>query len=201
MKDRTQPVLTFTIVRDLEAYLSSEPAYSSGFWLKLSKIGAPEPTISKAEAIEAALCCGWIDGQLGRLDDHYFLVRMTPRRAGSRWSANNRATAERLAQHGRLRPAGLAEVEGAKTDGRWAAAYAPQGKAEIPQDLEAALAVDEAANRFFETLGRADRFAIIYRINDAKRPETRAKRVAQYVGMLARGETIHPSNKTKRAAD
>jgi uncharacterized protein YdeI (YjbR/CyaY-like superfamily) len=198
MKDRTQPVLTFTTVHDLEARLSSEPADSKGFWLKVSKIGAPEATISKAEAIEAALCCGWIDGQLGKLDDHYFLVRMTPRRPGSRWSANNRATTERLAQHGRLRPAGLAEVEGAKNDGRWAAAYASQAKAKIPQDLEAALAIDESAKRFFETLDRANRFAVIYRVNDAKRPETRAKRIAQYVGMLARGETIHPSKKAAK---
>jgi uncharacterized protein YdeI (YjbR/CyaY-like superfamily) len=200
MKDRTQSVLTFTTVHDLEAYLSSEPADSRGFWLKVSKIGAPETTIGKAEAIEAALCCGWIDGQLGKLDDHYFLIRMTPRRPGSRWSANNRATAERLALHGRLRPAGLAQMEAAKNDGRWAAAYASQGKAEIPRDLEAALAVDEAAKRFFETLDRANRFAVIYRVNDAKRPETRAKRIAQYVGMLARGETIHPSNKATKAA-
>jgi len=201
MKDRTEPVLAFTTIQDIEAYLSGEPADSRGFWLKLSKIGAPEPTISKAEAIEAALCCGWIDGQLGKLDEHYFLIRMTPRRPGSRWSANNRATAERLAQHGRLRPAGLAEVEGAKTDGRWAAAYASQGKADIPPDLKAALLADEAAKRFFETLDRANRFAIIYRVNDAKRPETRVKRIAQYVGMLARGETIHPSKRAKKAAD
>ena len=201
MKDRTQPVLTFTTVHDLEAYLSSEPADSKGFWLRISKIGAPETTIGKAEAIEAALCCGWIDGQLGKLDDHYFLIRMTPRRPGSRWSANNRATAERLTLHGRLRPAGLAQIEAAKNDGRWAAAYASQGKAEIPQDLEAALAVDEAAKRFFETLDRANRFAVIYRVNDAKRPEMRAKRIAQYVGMLARGETIHPSKKATKAAN
>lgn len=200
MKDRTEPILTFTTVHDLEAHLSSEPANSRGFWLKVCKIGAPEATISKAEAIEAALCCGWIEGQLGKLDDHYFLVRMTPRRPGSRWSANNRATAERLAQHGRLRPAGLAEVEGAKNDGRWAAAYASQGKADLPQDLETALAADEAAKSFFETLDRANRFAIIYRVNDAKRPETRAKRIAQYVGMLARGETIHPKKAAKPAS-
>ncbi|MDR3496635.1 MAG: YdeI/OmpD-associated family protein [Ancalomicrobiaceae bacterium] len=200
MKDRTQPVLTFATVRDLEAHLSSEPADSAGFWLRVSKIGAPETTIGKAEAIEVALCCGWIDGQLCKLDDHYFLVRMTPRRPGSRWSANNRATAERLALQGRLRPDGLAQIEAAKNDGRWAAAYASQGKAEIPQDLEAALALDEAAKRFFETLDRANRFAVIYRVNDAKRPEMRAKRIVQYVGMLGRGETIRPSKKATKAA-
>ena len=201
MKDRTRPVLTFTTVHDLEAYLSSEPADSGGFWLRVSKIGATKTTIGKAEAIEAALCCGWIDGQLGKLDDQYFLIRMTPRRPGSRWSANNRATAERLTLLGRLRPPGLAQIEAAKNDGRWAAAYASQGKAEIPQDLEAALAVNEAAKRFFETLDRANRFSVIYRVNDAKRPETRAKRIVQYVGMLARGETIHPSKTATKAAD
>ena len=200
MKDRTEPILAFTTVQDIEAHMSNEPAASKGFWLKLSKIGAPEATISKKDAIEAAICCGWIDGQLGKFDDHYFLVRMTPRRPGSRWSANNRAIAERLALHGRLRPAGLAQVEAAKNDGRWAATYASQGKTEIPRDLEAALALDEAAKRFFERLDRANRFAIIYRVNDAKRPETRAKRIAQYLGMLARGETIHPSRKARKAA-
>jgi uncharacterized protein YdeI (YjbR/CyaY-like superfamily) len=200
MKDRIEQILAFTTVRDIEAYMSTEPTDSKGFWLKVSKIGAPETTISKEDAIEAAICCGWIDGQLAKLDDHYFLVRMTPRRPGSRWSANNRATADRLAQHGRLKPAGLAQVETAKNDGRWAAAYASQGKAEIPRDLEAALASNAAAKRFFDTLDRANRYAVIYRVNDAKRPDTRAKRIAQYVGMLARGEAIHPSKRATKAA-
>jgi uncharacterized protein YdeI (YjbR/CyaY-like superfamily) len=107
MKDRTQPVLTFTTVHDLEAYLSSEPADSRGFWLRVSKIGASETTMGKAGAIEAALCCGWIDGQLGKLDDHYFLIRMTPRRPRSRWSANNRASgAARAAWPAQARRAG-----------------------------------------------------------------------------------------------
>jgi uncharacterized protein YdeI (YjbR/CyaY-like superfamily) len=200
MKDRNEPILAFSSGQDIEAHMTAEPASSKGFWLKLSKIGASEATISKAEAIEAALCCGWIDGQLDKLDDHYFLVRMTPRRPGSRWSAKNRATAERLVQEGRLKRAGLAEVEAAKSDGRWAAAYESQKKAETPHDLAEALALDEAANRFFETLDRANRYAIIYRVNDAKRPETRAKRIAQFVGMLARGETIHPLKKATRAS-
>jgi uncharacterized protein YdeI (YjbR/CyaY-like superfamily) len=110
--------------------MAGQPKGSKGFWLKLSKIGAPEANISKEDAIEAALCCGWIDGQLAKYDDHYFLVRMTPRRPDSRWSAKNRATVERLARDRRLAPAGLAEVEAAKDDGRWAAAYLSQGKAE-----------------------------------------------------------------------
>jgi uncharacterized protein YdeI (YjbR/CyaY-like superfamily) len=192
LTDKAQPVLAFTNASELEAYMSHEPRDSAGFWLKLSKSGAPAATISKEDAIEAALCCGWIDGQLAKFDEHHFLVRMTPRRPGSRWSAKNRATADRLANQGRIRAAGLAEIEAAKIDGRWDAAYASQRKAEIPEDLAAALATDESAKRFFDKLDRANRFAVIYRVNDAKRPETRAKRIAQFVKMLARGETIHP---------
>jgi uncharacterized protein YdeI (YjbR/CyaY-like superfamily) len=185
-------ILIFVTVQELEEYMSSEPHTSKGFWLKLSKTGVPRITISKDGAIEAALCCGWIDGQLDKFDEHYFLVRMTPRRPGSRWSAKNRATAERLAKQSRVRPTGLAEIKAAKSDGRWDAAYLSQGKAEIPEDLALALAANKSAKRFFEVLDRANRYAIIYRVNDAKRPETRAKRIADFVKMLARGETLHP---------
>jgi len=198
--DRSEPILAFSSRQDIEAHMTRDSRGSNGFWLKLSKLGAPVATISKVEAIEAALCCGWIDGRLDKLDDHYFLVRMTPRRPGSRWSAKNRATAERLAQEGRLKPAGLAQVEAAKSDGRWAAAYDSQGKAETPHDLKEALALNDAARRFFETLDRANRYSIIYRVNDAKRPETRAKRIGQFVEMLAEGKTIHPAKKITRAS-
>jgi uncharacterized protein YdeI (YjbR/CyaY-like superfamily) len=194
------PILLFTDGAALDTYMSGEPAQSAGFWLKLSKIGAPEATITKEKAIETALCCGWIDGQLAKLDEHYFLVRMTPRRAGSRWSAKNRDTADRLAREGRMRAGGLAQIEQAKTDGRWDVAYQPQGKAGPPSDLLTALAQNGKAKRRFETLDRANRYAIIYRVNDAKRPETRSKRIAQYVEMLARGETIHPSKAKKSSA-
>jgi uncharacterized protein YdeI (YjbR/CyaY-like superfamily) len=197
MKNRNEPILAFSSSQDMEAHMTGG---SEGFWLKLSKPGASVATISKAEAIEAALCRGWIDGQLDKLDDHYFLVRMTPRRPGSRWSAKNRVTAERLAREGRLDPAGLAEVEAAKSDGRWAAAYASQGKAETPRDLADALALNEAASRFFETLDRANRYSIIYRVNDAKRAETRAKRIEQFVRMLARGEALHPLKKAAKVS-
>lgn len=178
--------------------MSREPRTSKGFWLKLSKAGAPEATITKDEAIETALCCGWIDGQLGKLDECYFLVRMTPRRAGSRWSAKNRAAADRLAERGRLLPAGLAEVDAAKADGRWDAAYPSQGGAEPPEDLLASLRSNKAASRFFEALDRANRYAIIYRVGEAKRPETRAKRIAKFVEMLARGEMLHPPKGKRR---
>lgn len=187
-----ETILSFKSSRELQSYLSGESRASEAFWLKLSKAGAPEATITKDEAIEVALCCGWIDGQLDKFDEFYFLVRMTARRPGSRWSAKNRATASLLADQGRLLPAGRAEVDAAKADGRWDAAYASQGRAEPPQDLLAALASNKAALRFFEALDRANRYAIIYRVGEAKRPETRAKRIAKFVQMLARGETIHP---------
>jgi uncharacterized protein YdeI (YjbR/CyaY-like superfamily) len=197
---KSEPILAFKTPEDLEAYLAGEPRKSKGFWLKLSKAGTPAATINKAEAIEVALCWGWIDGQLDKFDDQHFLVRMTPRRPGSRWSAKNRAAADRLLMQGRLQSPGLAEVEAAKSDGRWAAAYASQGKAEVPEDLAAALSSHEAAKRFFETLDRANRYSVIYRVNDAKRPETRAQRIAQFVEMLARGETIHPQRGSRQAA-
>ncbi len=193
------PILSFTDVVAIEAYMSGEPVQSTGFWLKLSKIGAPEATISKDEAIEAALCCGWIDGQLAKFDEHHFLIRMTPRRVGSRWSAKNRETAERMAREGRLKANGLEQIERAKTDGRWDAAYQSQGKAEAPSDLLTALARNTKAEQFFETLDRANRYAIIYRVSGAKLPETRSRRIAQYVEMLARGETIHPAKVRKPA--
>jgi uncharacterized protein YdeI (YjbR/CyaY-like superfamily) len=189
-----EPILSFTDAAELEAHLESG---ATGFWLKLSKAGAPEPTISKQETIEAALCCGWIDGQLAPHDGDYFLVRMTPRRPGSRWSAKNRATADRLALDGRLRRAGVAEIDAAKADGRWEAAYASQRHAVVPDDLAAALRSNAAAQGFFEELDSANRYAIIYRVNDARRPETRVRRIATFVDMLAKGETIHP-RKTKR---
>lgn len=200
LKHRNEPILIFLSSHDMEAHMAVEPKDSKGFWLKLSKLGAPAATITKAEAIEAALCCGWIDGQLDKFDDHYFLVRMTPRRPRSRWSAKNRATAERLMQEGRLQPAGLAEVEAAKSDGRWASAYESQGKAEIPRDLAEALALDETASRFFESLDRANRYSITYRVNDAQRPQTRATRIKQFVHMLALGETIHPLKAKTRSS-
>lgn len=188
-----EPILAFKSSQELQSYMSCEPRTSKGFWLKLSKAGAPEATITKDEAIETALCCGWIDGQLAKLDECYFLVRITPRRPGSRWSAKNRAAADRLAELGRLLPAGLAEVDAAKADGRWDAAYASQGGAEPPEDLLASLRSNTAASRFFETLDRANRYAIIYRVGEAKRPETRARRIVKFVEMLARGETIYPA--------
>jgi uncharacterized protein YdeI (YjbR/CyaY-like superfamily) len=188
-----EPTLAFKSSQELQTYMYSEPRTSKGFWLKLSKAGAPKATITKDEAIKTALCCGWIDGQLAKLDEWHFLVRMTPRRRASRWSAKNRATADLLAKQDRLLPAGMAEVNAAKADGRWDGAYASQGRAEPQDDLIAALRSNKRALSFFENLDRANRYSIIYRVGEAKRPETRAKRIAKFVEMLARGETIHPT--------
>lgn len=160
--------------------------------MKLAKAGATSPTLSKLEAIEGALCHGWIDGQLDKLDDEYFLVRFTPRRARSRWSAVNRTTAQRLIEAGRMAEAGRRQIEAAQADGRWEAAYAPQSTAEPPEDLVAALAASPDAERMFAAIDRANQYAIIYRVQDAKKPETRARRIAQLVAMLERGEVLHP---------
>jgi len=182
------PIISFADLPSIEAHLSAHEGSQSGFWLKLAKAGAPEATITKAQAIEAALCHGWIDGQLGKFDEHYYLVRMTPRRSASRWSAINRDTAERLIREARMQPAGLSEVQKAMADGRWNAAYQSQGKAEPPSDFLAALAANAEAERAFATLDRANRYAFVYRVNDAKRPETRNKRIREFVEMLARGD-------------
>ena len=186
------PIISFADLPSIEAYLSAHEGSQSGFWLKLAKAGAPEATITRAQAIEAALCHGWIDGQLGKFDERYFLVRMTPRRSASRWSAINRDTAERLIREARMQPAGLSEVQKAKADGRWSAGYQFQGKAEPPSDFLTALAANAEAERAFATLDRANRYSFIYRVNDAKRPETRNKGIREFVEMLARRN--HSSN-------
>jgi uncharacterized protein YdeI (YjbR/CyaY-like superfamily) len=147
--------------------------------------------VSKADAIEAALAHGWIDGQLDRWDEHRWLVRFTPRGPRSKWSQINRATAERLIAEGRMQPAGNAQVDAAKCDGRWDAAYAPQSTAEVPEDMQAALDKAPAAKAFFATLRGANRYAFIYRVQDAKLPATRAARIARFVAMLDRGKTLH----------
>jgi len=197
------PIVAFADLKSIEAYFEKNEQDRSGFWLKLAKAGAPEATISKAEATEAALCHGWIDGQLAKFDEHYFLVRMTPRRSTSRWSHKNRETAERLMTEGRMRPSGLSEVEKAKADGRWRDAYQSQAKADPPADLLAAIAKNARAKKAFASLDRANRYSIIYRVNDAKRAQTRQKRIRDFVAMLARGETVHPvkSKGRKRIAD
>jgi uncharacterized protein YdeI (YjbR/CyaY-like superfamily) len=174
-------------------WLSGHRADSQGVWLVLAKKGTTDPTtLSYDEALDEAICFGWIDGQLGRRDATTFRRRFTPRRARSPWSQRNAAIAERLIATGRMDPSGDEEVRQAKADGRWDAAYAGQASIEVPEDLLAALGANPRARAMFETLTGANRYAILYRVGNAKKPETRSRRIDQFVEMLARGETIHP---------
>ena len=185
------PLLEFESPAAFAAWLAEHPD-AAGAWLKIAKKGATRPAISYAEALEVALCFGWIDGQKGALDDEFWRQRFTPRGPASRWSKINAEKAEALIAAGAMHPAGLREVERARADGRWASAYAGQASIEVPDDLRTALAADDAARAFFETISGANRYAILYRISSVKKPETRARKIAQYVVMLARHETIHP---------
>ena len=186
------PILSFATYAAWEEWLAAQPRGGKGLWLKLAKKGAPTPTLSKQEAIDGALCHGWIDGQLDKFDAHYWLVRYTPRVAKSKWSAINRARALELIAAGRMRAAGLREVEAAQQDGRWEKAYDSWSTASVPDDLQAALDANAVALQLFRDLDRRNRYAILYRIQNAKKLETRARKIADYVAMLARGETIHP---------
>jgi uncharacterized protein YdeI (YjbR/CyaY-like superfamily) len=187
------------IVADEHAWLAwlgehhSEPR---GVWLVLAKKGTAGPTsLSYDEALDHALCHGWIDGQVKRRDDATYRQRFTPRRARSAWSKRNVAIVERLLAEGRMHDAGLAAVAAAKDDGRWEAAYAGQAKIQVPDDLAAALAAEPAAKAMFEILTSQNRYAVLLRIDSAKRAETRARRIEQFVAMLARGETVHPQRR------
>lgn len=187
-----QPMLTFPDLTGWEKWLADEHTGAPGLWLKLAKKGCSETTVSYDKALDVALCFGWIDGQKRPLDDDYWLQRFTPRKPGSKWSKINRGKAEALIAAGRMRPAGLREVEAAKADGRWAAAYDGQGTATVPDDLRQALDQDEDAAAFFATLDRGNRYAILYRIHEAKKPQTRAARIAKFVAMLRDHQTVHP---------
>jgi uncharacterized protein YdeI (YjbR/CyaY-like superfamily) len=174
-------------------WLTAHHSSAAGVWLVLANKGTTEPTsLRYDEALEEALCYGWIDGQVKSRDGLTHLQRFTPRRARSAWSKRNVGLVERLVADGRMQPPGLAEVERAKADGRWDVAYAGQASIEVPADLAAALAVEPKAAAMFETLSKQNRYAVLYRITTAVRPETRARRIEQFVAMLARGETIHP---------
>jgi uncharacterized protein YdeI (YjbR/CyaY-like superfamily) len=184
------------IVRDAPAWrewLGENHADPDGVWLVLAKKGTEKPTsLTYDQALEEALCHGWIDGQTRRRDDATYRQRFTPRRKRSAWSKRNTGIAERLRAEGRMHPGGHAEVERAKADGRWEAAYAGPATIEIPPDLTEALAAEPKAQAMFETLSSQNRYAILYRIATAKRADTRARRIGEFVAMLARGETVHP---------
>lgn len=185
------PVLDFADAEAWDAWLATQGGKAAGIWLKIAKAGNNDSSLTKAQAIDAALCHGWIDGQIDKYDEAWFLTRFTPRKRASKWSENNRKRAEQLVADGRVAPAGLAEIEAAKTDGRWETAYAPASTAGEPEDLKAALDAEPAARAFFDTLTGANRYAILYRVQTAKKPETRAARIAKFVAMCARGETVH----------
>jgi uncharacterized protein YdeI (YjbR/CyaY-like superfamily) len=180
------------------AWLGEHHDDPDGVWLVLAKKGTERPTsLTYDQALEEALCHGWIDGQVRRRDETTYRQRFTPRRKRSPWSKRNTGIAERLRAEGRMHPAGHAEVERAKADGRWDAAYAGPASIEVPPDLAEALAAEPRAQAMFETLNSTNRYAVLYRIATAKRADTRARRIKQFVAMLARGETVHPHKRTQ----
>ena len=173
-----------------EGWLDAYHADATEAWLKLGRKGCPVSSISHAQALDVALCFGWIDAQVRRFDEHFTLRRFTPRRPRSKWSQINRENIERLVAAGRLRPAGPAQLEAAKADGRWDAAYAPPSRIEVPPDLHAALDAHPQARAFFATLDRGARWTYLYRLHHVRDPDRRAKRIEDYVARLARHERL-----------
>ena len=185
------PVKRFASPKAWETWLEKHHASSSGLWIEFGKKGSGVPSINHAEALETALRYGWIDGQTASVDAKMFRQRFTPRRPRSKWSKINCAAVERLLAEGRLGPAGRREMEAAKADGRWAAAYESPRNIQVPDDLAAELRTRPAARKFFEQLDSRNRYAILYRLGDAKKPETRRRRLEQFVRLLEAEETLH----------
>ena len=183
--------IAFASEAEWEAWLARHHAESPGVWVKMAKKGSGIDSVSYPGVLESALCFGWIDGRREALDASYFLQRFTPRRSRSRWSRINREKAERLMTDGRMRPAGVVEVQRAQADGRWEAAYAGQKTSTVPDDLQRELDARPQAKAFFAELSSQNRYAILYRLQEAKKPETRARRLAKFVAMLEAGEAIH----------
>jgi uncharacterized protein YdeI (YjbR/CyaY-like superfamily) len=192
-------IATFPDARALAAWLKQHHASSTGVWLKLAKKSAGTPSVSYAEAVELALTWGWIDGQKRALDGDWWLQKLTPRTKRSIWSKINCDKAEALIAAGKMKPSGLAEVERAKSDGRWARAYDSPRTSALPEDLARALAANPRAAAFFETIGAANRYAILWRVQTAKKAETRARRIEAFVAMLTRKETLHPLKKRAKS--
>ncbi len=193
-QDATPPtakMIDLATAAEFEQWLETNHQSQREIWLKIAKKGAERTSVSYDQAVDLALCFGWIDGQKAGFDDDHWLQRFTPRSRKSRWSQINREKAERLLAEGRIRPAGAAEIERARGDGRWDSAYFGPRQATIPVELQQELDHDPAAAAAFAELDAQNRYSIIWRINDAKRPETRARRVAKYLDMLRRGERIH----------
>jgi uncharacterized protein YdeI (YjbR/CyaY-like superfamily) len=187
-----QPTKPFASQKTFATWLDKNHAKSDGLWIKIAKKDSGIPSVTYAEALEVALCYGWIDGQRNRLDDTYFLQRFTPRRARSMWSAINCAKATALIDDGQMHPAGMREVERAKADGRWDAAYASQATAAIPPELERRFRKNAKVRKFFESLDSRNRYSVLHRIATAKKPETRERKAEQFFEMLKNGETIYP---------
>lgn len=186
------PIISFADQEAWEKWLVEQHTQSKGLWLKIAKKGTGISTAQYPEALESALCYGWIDGQKASFDETYWLQKFTPRRPKSGWSKINRQKAEDLIANGRMQPAGLQQVELAKADGRWDAAYDSQSTSTVPDDLQQALDNNPAAKAFFATLNSANRYAILYRIQTAKKPETRASRIEKFVEMLSKEEKLYP---------
>ncbi|MBA3426194.1 MAG: YdeI/OmpD-associated family protein [Rubrobacteraceae bacterium] len=186
------PIIPFASRGTWEVWLEEHHAASDGLWLKIAKKGSGIETVTFAEALDVALCYGWIDSQRSGFDERFFLQRFTPRKPRSKWSKVNCGKVTKLIEAGEMKPAGLREVERAKADGRWDAAYEPQSKATAPDDLRKELEKNEGAREFFATLDSRNRYAILHRIQDAKKPETRARRIEKYVAMLSEQKKIYP---------
>lgn len=193
------PIIAFPSASAWEEWLAAQPRTSKGIWLKMAKRQSGITSVSRREAIDGALCHGWIDGQLQPFNDRYWLIRFTPRSVKSKWSKINQNRAQELIDESRMSDSGLNEVDRAKADGRWDAAYTSQSTAEVPEDLRIALGKNRAASLFFAKLDSANRYAILYRLHDAKKPETRASRIKKFIEMLERQETLHPLRAKKLA--
>jgi uncharacterized protein YdeI (YjbR/CyaY-like superfamily) len=186
------PVLLLASQAEWAEWVKANHASEPGVWLRFAKKAAPYETVKYAEALDVALCYGWIDGQLKRFDDHSYLIKFTPRGKKSIWSKVNVGHVERLIACGAMQPAGLAAVDAAKRDGRWDRAYSSSSKSAVPDDFQRAIDASPRAQTFFNTLKRDNRYAMLFRLETVVKAETRARRIAEFVAMLERGETIHP---------
>lgn len=191
-KTEDYPVISFTSQSEWEAWLHEHHSDSRGIWLKIVKKGTETSSVNYADALETALCYGWIDGQKASFDQQYWLQKFTPRTAKSIWSKVNCNKVEALLLANRMQPAGIQQVEMAKADGRWEAAYEPQSKITVPADFQLELDKNPQANEFFQTLNSANRYAILFRIHNAKKPETRVAHIRKFVEMLSNKQKIHP---------
>jgi uncharacterized protein YdeI (YjbR/CyaY-like superfamily) len=201
MAAHDETALDFAHQAEWAQWLSTHHADSPGVWVRHAKKGAPHQSVSHDEALEVALCFGWIDGQRKSLDQHHWLQRWVPRGARSIWSKINRDKALRYIEEGKMQPAGLNEIERARADGRWQAAYDAASRSQVPADLQAAFDAHPGAAEFFATISAQNRYAVLFRIQTAKKPETRARKIEQFAQMLARGETLHPRREPKPARE